>query len=266
MDVKFLKYPRTRHIQGSGIQKGDGDMDVVPFELVSTDERGQYLVIEEKLDGANSGVSFLNGEPVLQSRGHTLIGGPRERQFDMFKAWVMTWRYQLYDLLGERFIMFGEWMYAKHSEFYDQLPHFFIEFDVFDRVTNEFLATDRRHRMFEKSPVISAPVLFSGKCNTIDDIIKWIGDSLYKSNNWKQNLINVAKTQHLDPDEIIEQTDMVRLAEGLYIKEEENGFVTGRYKFIRPDFTQMVAASEEHWMNRPLIPNQLAKGINIWYS
>ena len=42
------------------------------------------------MDGANSGVRFDPNslELLLQSRGHYLTGGGRERQFDLFKRWA----------------------------------------------------------------------------------------------------------------------------------------------------------------------------------
>ena len=46
--------------------------------------------------------------------------------------------------------------------------------------------------------------------------------------------------------------------EGLYIKVEENNEVTGRMKFVRASFLQHVDFSDTHWLDRPIIPNQLA--------
>jgi hypothetical protein len=83
------KYPRTPHLVGSRLQPGDADLAAVPF----TELAGRYLVVEEKLDGANAAISFgADGELLLQSRGHYLTGGPRERQFGPFKAWAATIR------------------------------------------------------------------------------------------------------------------------------------------------------------------------------
>ena len=48
------KYPRTYHIEGSGIQRGDEDLAVVPLREFA----GRHLVVEEKMDGANCAVSF----------------------------------------------------------------------------------------------------------------------------------------------------------------------------------------------------------------
>jgi hypothetical protein len=55
------------------LQLGDEDLAQVPFARI----RGRHVVAEEKLDGANAGISFTaDGELRLQSRGHFLTGGP----------------------------------------------------------------------------------------------------------------------------------------------------------------------------------------------
>jgi len=60
------KYPRTPHVVGSRIQAGDDDVKAVPRE----DLAGLTLIVEEKLDGSNSGLSFgEDGALILQSRG-----------------------------------------------------------------------------------------------------------------------------------------------------------------------------------------------------
>lgn len=100
---------------------------------------GQSLVVTEKVDGSNCGISFSDsGELLLQSRGHYLTGGPRERHFDQLKAWTETHRAALWEILGSRYLMFGEWMAAKHTVFYDNLPHLFLEFDIYDKVDGIF--------------------------------------------------------------------------------------------------------------------------------
>ena len=82
---EIYKYPRTRHLEGSRKQAGDEGLNSVKFSQI----RGKYLVLEEKIDGANCGVSFgKDGRLYLQSRGHFLNGGYGERQFDMLKVWA----------------------------------------------------------------------------------------------------------------------------------------------------------------------------------
>src|SRR5262249_1702859 len=134
--VRFMftlhKYPRTRHLEGSRLQPGDEDTTSVGFDELA----GRFLGVEEKLDGANAGISFdANGRLWLQSRGHFLTGGSREKHFDLFKRWAHTHADALRSVLGTRYVLYGEWLYAKHTLFYDRLPHYFLEVDVLDAHT-----------------------------------------------------------------------------------------------------------------------------------
>nr|UKE84021.1 RNA ligase family protein [Pectobacterium sp. PL152] len=137
--IPLLKYPRTPHLEGSRLQSGDDASDQIALKALA----GRYVVIEEKIDGANSGVSFNEtAELLLQSRGHYLAGGSRERQFNQFKLWATAHEMRFLELLEDRFVMYGEWAYSKHSVFYDRLPHYFHEFDIYDRRDGIFY---RRH-------------------------------------------------------------------------------------------------------------------------
>ena len=150
---RIYKYPRTRHIEGSRKQSGDEDLKSVAFDEV----RGRYLVLEEKVDGANCGISFgADGRMYLQSRGHFLNGGYGERQFDLFKMWAGCFEERLRQLLGKRYIMYGEWLYAKHTVFYDSLPHYFMEFDIFDKEEEKFFSTRKRREFLREASFISS--------------------------------------------------------------------------------------------------------------
>ncbi|MEJ6401357.1 hypothetical protein [Yoonia sp. 2307UL14-13] len=65
-------------------------------------------------------------------------------------------------------------------------------------------------------------------------------------------------------DFVAKQTEDSDLAEGLYIKVEPVSAVTERYKYVRHDFLQAITASEGHWQDRPILPNQLADGVDIF--
>src|SRR5688572_5687235 len=123
MDVPIRKYPRTRHLVGSRLQPGDEDLAAVPFSAIA----GRHVVVEEKMDGANCAFSFGPDAGLrLQSRGHYLTGGPRERHFDLFKQWANQNAGDLIDRIADRYVVYGEWLYAKHTVFYDALPQYFM--------------------------------------------------------------------------------------------------------------------------------------------
>lgn len=252
----MYKYPRTPHIQGSRLQPGDEDLDAIPFGALA----GRHLIVEEKVDGANAGIWFdAAGNLNLQSRGHVLTGGPRERQFDLFKAWAARHYQALFRALGKRYVVYGEWLYAKHAVFYDALPHYFLAFDVLDLPGSRFLDTESRHALLSDTPVVSVPILHEGTVRNLRDLRSLIGPSPYKTPAWKERLRETCESLHLDPDEALRETDTSNLMEGLYIKVEENGEVAGRYKFVRANYASAVPRHD-----RPLIPNQLQPGVDLF--
>ncbi len=259
MDYKMIKYPRTPHIEGSRLQPGDEDLSQVPFEVIA----GKYMVVEEKIDGANSAISFDDqGKMYLQSRGHFLTGGYRERHYDLFKQWAGVHRDDLYAILGDRYVMYGEWMYAKHTVFYDKLPHYFMEFDILDRVTGKFLDTASRREMTALLPVASVPVLGEGRFMKKEEVMKFLGTSGYISERHMDALREVARCEGVDEERVCSETENSRLMEGLYIKIEENGEVVDRVKFVRHGFHQALTEANSHWLERPIIPNQITCTIN----
>ncbi len=261
MTYRLHKYPRTPHLTGSRQQPGDEDLSVVSLEHL----KGRKLVVEEKLDGANSAVSFgEDGRLLLQSRGHFLDGGPRERHFGLFKAWAGSVQSKLWDALGSRHVMYGEWLYARHTIFYDALPHYFFEFDVLDKATGEFLSTEARARLLRGTSVLSAPVLYTGAAPGAARLAAFVGPSAFQSERWRESLAEVCEARGLDAARALRESDSAGLMEGLYLKVEDEGRVTERFKFVRPSFTQAVDDSGEHWLNRPVIPNQLREGASLF--
>ncbi|MEM8811144.1 MAG: RNA ligase family protein [Pseudomonadota bacterium] len=258
--MTLIKFPRTRHLEGSRLQADDLADDKSLIDL-----RGQTLCVAEKLDGANCAVSFsANGALRLQSRGHYLTGSPRERHFDLLKTWAATHAYRLREALGHRYIMYGEWLYAKHTLFYDRLPHYFLEFDVLDRETGLFLDVEGRKVLLNGLPVMRAPIIHRGEIRSPSELEQLVRPSLFRSKNWRAALKEAAEASKSRLDKVAEQTEQTDLAEGLYVKREADGMVAERYKFVRGGFQQAIAASQGHWQDRPVLPNGLAEGVDIF--
>ncbi len=256
------KYPRTPHLVGSRLQSGDSDQSQVPYSALA----GKYIVVEEKMDGANAGARFdQKAELWLQSRGHYLVGGGRERHFNLFKSWAAAFEERLFDILSDRYVMYGEWMYSKHTVFYDRLPHYFLEFDILDTIRNAFLSTQARREMLAGSPVVSVPVLYEGIApKRVEDLMAMVRPSLAKSSAWRAALHEAAVREGIDAERVMRETEGSDLSEGLYIKVEHDGLTVGRLKWVRADFLQIILENDSHWLSRPIVPNQLAPGVDIF--
>lgn len=258
---QIYKYPRTHHIEGSRLQPGDEDLDSIPFDVL----KEQYVVAEEKVDGANAAISFApDGQIRLQSRGHYLTGGVREKHFNLFKQWAHTHALAFWEVLGSRYILFGEWLYAKHTVFYDALPHYFLEYDVLDLEKQVFLSTKSRQQLLAGLPLISVPVLFSGEIQSYKQMIGLLGRSHYQTAAHLQTFRQVCQEKGLDVERSLKQTDQSSLMEGLYIKVEPEDTVTARYKYVRSSFLTTIQQSDGHWLNRPIIPNLLCPDVDLF--
>lgn len=256
------KYPRTPHLEGSRLQPGDDDADQMPLAELA----GGHAVIEEKLDGANCGISFGPGaELLLQSRGHYLTGGASERQFNLMKPWAQAHEAALLERLEDRYVMYGEWMFAKHSVWYDRLPHYFCEFDILDRHTGQFLSTRRRRELLRGAPVLSVPVLYDGPMPVSVKLLRQlVRPSLAKTPAWRQAFEHHVAREKQPLDLCWQQTDKADESEGLYLKIEDDNHVLARCKFVRHGFVQTILDSGTHHSRRPILPNLLAGGVDLY--
>lgn len=238
----FTKYPRTPHLFGSKGTDDDKHLGENESREFIADES---LIVEEKIDGTNVGLHFSeDGEMILQCRGHLITQGMHP-QYDLFKQWAAVKRHALEDRLQQQFIMFGEWVYARHSIFYRELTHYFFEFDIYDKEAEAFLDLEQRMKLLEGTGVETVPVVHVGKVNR-DDLEGLIGPSQFRS-------------QFENPE--TNRTD--NLMEGLYLRTEADGVVTGRAKLVRPEFVEKIKQST-HWQHQAMVPNQLADGVDIW--
>jgi hypothetical protein len=262
ISADLTKYPRTPHLAGSRLQAGDEGGGQVPYSALA----GRYIVVEEKFDGANSGLSFSpGGELMLQSRGHYLVGGGRERQFSLFKKWAVAHESVLLARLEDRYIVFGEWMGKKHSVFYDALPHYHLEFDVFDRRAGHYLSTAARTALLHGLPVLPVAVLYRGRApRKLADLLALIRHSLAKSAGWRTAFERTVAREGLDLARAWKMSDKSDLAEGVYLKVEEDERVVERLKFVRADFVQSILDANVHHADQPFVPNLLAPGADIF--
>lgn len=270
MSEVIIKYPRTPHLEGSKLQTGDEDLEQVPYSTL----KGRWIVVEEKFDGGQAGLRFDGaGERLLQSRGHYLMGGPGEFQFDEFKQWAAVHSDVLLERLEDRYGLYGEWMRIKHTLFYDALPHLFLEFDVidFERSRREgrsvFLSTPARRQLLAGLPVVPVHVLYEGVAPPrLGDLLALMNASGARSVDWRANLDRAAVAADADPGEVAAQTFLTDGMEGLYIKIEDGDQTVGRLKWVRTGFLQTITDAGSHWMTRPRVQNGLAAGVDIYAS
>jgi hypothetical protein len=220
----LVKFPSTPHLAVLGGASVREDKVMTPVQ------RDHFLahevIVEEKIDGANLGISFdSEGVIRLQNRG-SFLQEPMTGQWKALPDWLVRCSDRLLDVLADQYILFGEWCYAKHSIFYDHLPDWFVGFDVFDRTANRFVCRDVRDRLLASLELYVVPCLASGRLN-LAEITASLGQSHFGS----------------------------APAEGLYLRYDDGDWLGNRAKLVRPSFIQAI---NEHWSSRSLEVNRLA--------
>lgn len=222
----FFRFPQTPHLAwlGEGQPRGD---KVLSAGEVSALLEGD-VVVEEKVDGANLGLSRgPDGTLRVQNRGQYLEK-PFSGQFARLASWLPPREDALRGVLGENLILFGEWCAARHSLDYSGLPDWFLAFDVYDRSEGRFWSTARRNGLAAEAGLPTVPEIYRGR----------------------------ASVAHLE-ELVRRERSRFRSGplEGVIVRRESADWLESRAKLVYPEFTQSIA---EHWRRRGLEWNRLA--------
>ncbi len=181
--------------------------------VVGPDERERFLqewvVIEEKLDGANV-MLWLEGGGVVQVGGRSGVGGmDRGGQFGRLRAWAAERSDVLQALLKGGEVLYGEWMYLTHTVYYDRLPDLFVGTDLYVPKTG-FATAEERDRRLGEAGLCAPPRLFTGTLSGEESLASLFGTSAFGS----------------------------QLSEGLVLRREGEGRLLERAKMLRPGFVR----------------------------
>lgn len=219
----FLRYPSTHYLiapEGREIRED---------KAFDEDQRARFLkspvIVEEKVDGQNLGISVEGEQLRFQSRGsYVELGG---RHFQGLEAWAQHRASRITRVIGADLILFGEWMTIVHSIRYQSLPDWFLMFDVFDRSSGSFWPVSARDGIADELGFPTVPRL---------------GEGVYG----------------LDELRILSQRESVYgrgAMEGVVLRSLDEGIRPSRAKLVRSGFIQQIG---EHWTRGALERNRLA--------
>ncbi len=223
MSSDFVKFPTTPHLLW--LASAAAREDKVLSRIEADSFLSQSVIVEEKVDGANLGISFdTHGNLMAQNRGNLVERGTKG-QFASLWTWLSGRESNLFDALEDRLILFGEWCYARHSIHYTRLPDFFLVFDIFDKQEQRFMCSLRRDQIVGELKLATVPRVDAGVFS-LDEIPSLIGwSSLYDGP-----------------------------MEGIYLRQENSNWLIQRAKVVRAEFVEQIG---EHWSKQSSLPNRL---------
>lgn len=210
----FRKYSKTYHLK-SGNRK-----------TLTKDEANLLLsgtvILEEKMDGANTGIIRHKDGFHLQKRG-SLVGRSEHPQFQRFHAWARDNFEKIYKI-PKGWTVYGEWLYAVHTVYYDSLPDYFLVFDIWNG--ERFLNLIERIEACAEFGMEFAPIRGAGSF-TADEIIASVPkESQY--GDWCEGLV------------------VKRYTKDKYY----------RAKVVKPEF-QKIMYESDHWINKAMKVNSV---------
>jgi len=225
------EFPRTRHLPWKP-NTVRGDL-VVSEDDAKVIFENPFTYVQEKVDGANSGMALVNDEPIVRNREHILRKGfmkdtPAKKQFASIWGWFYDHKenfQKLNDLLGPVSV-YGEWMVQIHGMVYENLPDWFLAYDVYDYEVEKF-----------HDPKVSMEALVECGFSVVPTLKS--GPTSYEE---LEKFANEPSAFAPTP------------REGVYVKTSDGQWQTDRFKMVRQGFVQGGLFD-----NKVLRKNRLAK-------
>lgn len=196
--VEIPEYPRIRHITTSSNATRD--------DLILTDDEvrelvGQDIVVQEKLDGANVGITIAKGQLVMRNRNHYISEHTKTIGSFQFNG-LWNWVYDRYDQVCQlcqdgKYAFFGEWLFCRHTIAYRRLPGYLVAFDVYDYSVDRFLSPDKSAEILKKHGIPTAPILMAQVFESVDDILSLVRESTFGDEQMEGVIIRTFNKQYL---------------------------------------------------------------------
>lgn len=232
-------FPRTPHLPFSGTRAAD-DIGLSEADYRALLASGR-IFIEEKIDGANCGITRHRdtGEPLVRNRSHILNkawGGNKATPAKAQWTSVWTWWYRnckrfdaLAVLLGFEPSVYGEWLYAQHTLGYNALPDLFVAYDIYDAEKRRFLDPERSRAALLAAGFFVVPLLAGPGAVTEKELQTLVnGPAAYDTSGARR--------------------------EGIYVKMGDGETLLLRAKAVRAGWK-----SDDDWNKKPLVKNRLTR-------
>ena len=163
--------------------------------------------VQEKIDGANMGVSWLNDGPIVRNRenilkkGYSKIKTPAKKQFTSTWNWIHKHEDDIKEvekMWQSPITIYGDWMFAQHSLHYDNLPDWFIAYDIWSVEDGRFLAPDIVEKLLSETNISYIKPTKVG-FNSISEVVKLSEmESIYRDGIVEGIVLKTSKGEFLD--------------------------------------------------------------------
>jgi len=117
---------------------------------------GAKVVVEEKMDGANTGIIRHKKGFSLQKKG-SLVAQSEHAQFGFFHNWANHQNYDKIMAIPVGYLMYTELLFAIHTIYYDILPDYVLVIDIWNG--KKYLNRKEKDEFCEKYGFYQVPLI-----------------------------------------------------------------------------------------------------------
>ena len=156
-------------------QKKYMDIERLKDKYVDGFQKGDYIVVQEKIDGANFSIRYNEEEDAITSFSRKNI---LDFSNNLRGAWEWSQKLNkelVKEVLGTNLILFGEWL-VSHTIVYpnDKYQNAYF-YDVYNVETGNYLKQDEVKNIINRLGLIYVPVFYEGEFESWEHLRQFIG-------------------------------------------------------------------------------------------
>ena len=151
------------------------DIERLKEQYVDGFQKGDYIVVQEKIDGANFSIRYDN-------ESDCVLAFSRKKTLDFSNNLRGAWEWSqkldkelIKNVLGFSLILFGEWL-VSHTVIYpdDKYKNAYF-YDVYDVEEQKYLSQDKVENIIHRLGLIYVPVFYKGEFQSWDHLKQFVG-------------------------------------------------------------------------------------------
>lgn len=156
-------------------QKKYMDIERLKDKYVEGFQKGDYIIVQEKIDGANFSIRYDEETDTIKSfsRKKTLDLGNNLRG-----AWEWSQKLNkdlVKEVLGTNLVLFGEWLVAHTIVYLDNKYQNAYFYDVYNTETQKYLEQDKVEDIVNQLGLIYVPVFYKGEFESWEHLKQFVG-------------------------------------------------------------------------------------------
>jgi len=151
------------------------DIERIKENNVNSFEKGNYIVIQEKIDGANAAIRYDFETDMIIAQSRKNILGLENSLRGFWKWWQTLNKELVKSVLGNTLIAFGEWLVPHSVKYPEEKYNHAYFYDVYNIETESYLPQNKVKEIVSKLGLTYVPVFYEGEFVSWEHCLSFVG-------------------------------------------------------------------------------------------